>query len=283
MKGKSLLIGKFVVIGIVTVLVLLPTVWLVVTSFKYPIEAARMPPTFLPHRPTLRAYVALFTGKDPRGYILTPIMTNFANSIIVGLSTTLVSLVLGIGAAYSISRKKVIGGMVIFSAILFMRTIPRIAIAIPLFMWLRKMNLINTLSGISMVHITIVFPIIMFIMYNFFKNVPIELEDAALVDGCSSIGAFVRIILPLSTPAIAVSIILSFIFSFNEFLYALILLSTNAKMTLPIALAFFVTGRGIDWDLLSAAATLALVPMVILFLFIQKYIISGLMTGALKK
>ncbi len=183
---------------------------------------------------------------------------------------------------YSLARKRIKIMTWAFLAILVMRTIPRISIAIPLYLVIQQLGLLDTLQGIILAHITVVLPLATFLMYSFLQDLPTELEEAALVDGASRVTAFVRVIVPLAAPGIAVTAILGFILSYNEFLYPLILVSTQKSMTLPVALSGFILEYGIKWNLLTAAGILAVLPAVVFAFIVQRHIVRGLSMGALK-
>ena len=279
-RGKGLLIGLGIALALV--FTLWPPVWLFITSLKHTIEIFHWPPTFIPQNPTLGNYGIILTGRDPESNVSYPVLPAFVHSCIVALATATISTVVATCAAYSLARKRMRLMAGLFVAILVMRTIPRISIAIPLYLVIQQLGMLDTLQGLILTHITVVLPLATFLMYSFFQDLPDELEEAALVDGASRLRAFVRIVVPLVAPGIAVTAIIAFILSYNEFLYSLIVVSTQQSMTLPVALSGFILEYGIRWDLLSAAGFLAVIPIIVFSFFVQRHIVRGLSLGAVK-
>ena len=183
---------------------------------------------------------------------------------------------------YSLARRRIRIMAWAVLAILVMRTIPRISIAVPLYLTISDLGLLDSLPGIVLTHITVVLPLSTFLMYSFLQDVPRELEDAAAIDGASRFATFWRVIVPLATPGIAVTAILGFIISYNEFLYSLIITSTDKSQTLPVALSEFILAYGIKWNFLSAAGILAVLPAILFAFVAQRHIVRGLSLGAVK-
>lgn len=272
----------YLLLACIAIVALFPFVWLLLTSFKIPVEILSKTPTFLPKNFTLENYGFFFTGYDPRRGLRIPIQREFINSIIIALCASGISVLAGTCAGYAVARRRKKWMMVVFMVILAMRTIPRVSIAIPLYLFIQRLGLLNTLAGVTLAHITIVLPLSMFMMYSFLSDIPITLEEATTVDGANRFQAFWYIILPLAAPGLAVTMILAFIFSYNDFLYALILVSTQEAMTLPLGLSQFILQYGIAWELMSAIGTMATVPVIVLTFFVQKHIVQGLTMGAVK-
>ena len=200
------------------------------------------------------------------------------NSLVVASLATGFGLVLGLPAAYSIARYKQNG---LALAILVARLTPYITYLVPWYLAFRALGLIDTYIALTLTHLIVGMPLIIWIMISFFEEVPIELEEAAYVDGSSKLGAFFRIILPLSAPGIVAASILSFIFSWNQFLFSLVLSGPNTK-TVPVAVFNFISYGQIDFGGLGAAAVLITLPVILLTLVIQRYIVTGLTMGAVK-
>jgi multiple sugar transport system permease protein len=269
--------------GIICVLVftLSPPVWLFITSLKHPVEIFSDIPTFIPSNPTVSNYIDVIRGYSPSRGIRFPMSQLFSNSVFVALLSSFISVFVATFAAYSIARSRSKIMFLLFMIIMIMRTIPRISVAIPLYEFFQKLGLLDSIIGLSLTHITVSLPLATFLMYSFFQDLPIELEEAAQVDGTGPVGSFFRITIPLSTPGISVAAIISFIYSYNEFLYSIIMVSTKAR-TLPVGLSVFIQEYGIVWELLSAAGTLAIIPTVVFAFFVQKHIVRGLTMGAIK-
>jgi multiple sugar transport system permease protein len=244
-------------------------VWMVLTSLKTNVQATAYPPVWL-FRPTFQNYVDVFTKN--------PFFSYMVNSTIIAGAAVGIGLVCGLPAAYSMARYRqaALGFLV-----LMVRILPGIAFLVPLFVIYRRLGLINTLSGIVLTHIIIVLPLIIWIMAGFFEDIPRELEEAALIDGCSRVGTFVRIVLPLSRPGIVAATILSFIASWNNFIFVLIL-GGKDTITLPMAVYSFVSFEDVNWGGLTAAATIITVPILVLSLIVQRYLAGGLTMGAVK-
>jgi len=244
-------------------------VWMVLSSFKNNVQVTAYPPLWI-FTPTLRNYVDVFTKN--------PFFSYMVNSTVIALAAVGIGLLCGLPAAYSMARHRqaVLGFLV-----LTVRILPGIAFLVPLFVIYRRLGLINTHVGIVFTHIIIVLPMIIWIMAGFFEDIPRDLEDAAMIDGCSRVGTFVRIVLPLSLPGVVAATILSFIASWNNFIFVLIL-GGKDTVTLPMAVYSFVSFEDVNWGGLTAAATVITVPILVLSLVVQRYLAGGLTMGAVK-
>lgn len=267
---------------ILAMITLFPFLWLLITSFKHPIEIFTATPTFLPNDFTLDNYKFFFTGFDERRGIRVPIQSAFLNSIVIALGASLISIFVGTCAAYAIARRRLRWMLGVLVVIIGIRTIPRISIVIPLYLFIQKLGLLDTMFGVMISHITFTLPIATFMMYSFFNDIPVSLEEAATVDGATRLQSLIKIIVPLVTPGLAVAMILCFVFSYNDFLYALVLVSTPNSMTLPVALSQFILQFGIAWELMASIGTLATIPVIIFSFIVQKHIVKGLTLGAEK-
>jgi multiple sugar transport system permease protein len=243
--------------------------WMILSSLKTNVQATAYPPLWL-FRPTLQNYVDVFTKN--------PFFSYMVNSTIIAAAAVGIGLACGLPAAYSMARHRqaALGFLV-----LMVRILPGIAFLVPLFVIYRRLGLINTLGGIVLTHIIVVLPLVIWIMAGFFEDIPRELEEAALIDGCSRVGTFVRIVLPLSKPGIVAATILSFIASWNNFIFVLIL-GGKDTVTLPMAVYSFVSFEDVNWGGLTAAATIITVPILVLSLIVQRYLAGGLTMGAVK-
>lgn len=248
---------------------LFPLVWMILSSLKTNVQATAFPPLWV-FLPTLRNYVDVFAKNPFFSYML--------NSTIVAVLAVGVGLLCGLPAAYTMARYRQSSLGFLF---LMVRILPGIAFLVPLFVIYRRLGLINTLGGIALAHITVVLPLVIWVMAGFFEDIPRELEEAAQIDGCSRIGTFVRIILPLSKPGIVAATILSFIASWNNFIFVLIL-GGKDTITLPMAVYSFVSFEDVNWGGLTAAATVITVPILVLSIIVQRYLAGGLTMGAVK-
>jgi multiple sugar transport system permease protein len=248
---------------------LFPLVWMILSSFKTNVEVTAYPPLWL-FRPTLQNYADVFANNPFFSYVV--------NSTIVAVMAVGIGLLCGLPAAYTMARYRQASLGFLF---LMVRILPGIAFLVPLFVIYRRLGLIDTIGGIVLAHITIVLPLVIWIMAGFFEDIPRELEEAAMIDGCSRVGTFVRIVLPLSKPGIVAATILSFIASWNNFIFVLILGGDNT-VTLPMAVYSFVSFEDVNWGGLTAAATVITVPILVLSLVVQRYLAGGLTMGAVK-
>ncbi len=262
-------IGIFVLIALVLVIMLFPFYWMILTSLRNQVDNTSPVPVWF-FEPTLANY---------RNVIAENNFLRFTwNSFVIAALSTGIGLVLGLPAAYSIARYKQNG---LALAILVARLTPYITYLVPWYIAFRALGLIDTYLALTMTHLIVGMPLIIWIMISFFEEVPIELEQAAYVDGASKLGTFLRIVLPLSMPGVVAASILAFIFSWNQFLFSLVLSGPNTK-PVPVAVFNFISYGSIDFGGLGAAAVLITLPVIVLTLLIQRYIVSGLTMGAVK-
>lgn len=206
----------------------------------------------------------------------------FKNSVIVTVGSTAMAIVVCTFGAYSIGRLEFRGRKLVASFLLLTQMFPLILVAVPLFLIFRNIGLFNSLLGLTIAYVAFVLPFSIWMLRGFYENLPESLEEAAMIDGSTRIGAVVRVIVPLSTPAIATTAIFAWIFAWNEFLMALILINDSAKTTLPPGLGSWVGQYTLQWDLMMAGALGATLPLFFILFFLQKYIINGLAEGAVK-
>ncbi len=263
----------YAAIMVVLLFLLFPIYWMFMLSLKMPREAFSLPPKWI-FRPTLENYAKTF--------LYGPFSQYFFNSLVVAAFNTTLSLIIGTLAAYSFARFNFKGKIVGMLGILAARVIPPIALAIPIYMMFNDYGLIDTRISLVIVYFTFNLPFVVWIMYGFFQEIPEALEESAMIDGCSRIGALRRITLPLVAPGLAAAATMCIIFSWNEFLYAMILTGTSAK-TMPVAITGFVTNRGIYWSKVAACASVIILPVLIFALATQKFLIRGLTLGAVKE
>jgi multiple sugar transport system permease protein len=259
-----------VVALVVVVLALIgPLVWMLLASFKTTVDIYDAGKAIF-FSPTLEHYTKVLKQANYVQYIL--------NSFWVAFVSTGVSLVLGVPAAYSMSRFSMRRSSLV---VLMARVIPGVSLLVPWYYVFSNIHLVGGYTVLILSHMFVALPLVVYIMMGYFDSLPLELEEAALVDGLTHIGAFRRITLPLSVPGVATAGILAFIFSWNNFMFALVLSGAQTK-TLPVAIFNFVGYASIDWGGLMAAATVVTLPIIVIALFTQKYIVSGLTAGATK-
>ncbi len=273
---RSLVI-KCILLSLLVILILwavLPLFWMISTAFKTTEETYTVPLIWIPRNPTIKNF--LYVVKRA------PFLTYFRNSVVVAVSTTVIAIILASLAGYSFSRFKFLGGHSLLLIFLITQMFPGALLIIPLFQIIKALRLLNTLYALVLSYITFSLPLCTWLMKGFFDQIPQELEEAAMIDGCSRVSAMVRVIFPLALPGIMAASIFSFIGAWDEFIFALIFTSTDKVRTLPIGLQRFITAYEIYWNHLGAASVLTTIPVVILFLFMQKHMVKGLTAGSVK-
>jgi multiple sugar transport system permease protein len=261
-------------VGGIVIFCLFPFYWLVNTSLKTGPDLSSA--SLFPPNPTLENYKSIFQNGD--------FTKALRNSAIVALTTTVLALAVGSFCAYAIARLHFRGKAFLLGLILSITTFPGIAIAAPLFKLWTDINIYNTLIGLIIPYLTFALPLAIYIMVSFFREIPRDLEEAALVDGATHFQAFRKVVLPLAAPGLATAGILTFIFAWNEFLWAITLTSSPAARTVPAAIAFFTGSTQFEVPLgtISAASVTISIPLILLVLFFQKRIVAGLTAGAVK-
>ena len=252
---------------------LAPFVWQTVTSVKPAADLTRLPP-LLPAEPTLAHYRAVFTG--------TPFLRVIANSAFVATCATLLSLAIGSLAAFGLAKLRVRCKGVILLFVLSASMFPPIATVSPLYLIIRALGLRDTVWALIMVYTTFTLPLTIWVMTSFFRSVPDEIYRASLVDGCTPVQSFFRVMAPLAAPGLVTTAILVFIFSWNEFLFALTFTATDASRTVPVAIALFPGLHEVPWGDIAAASVVVTLPLVVLVFLFQRRIVEGLTAGAVK-
>lgn len=243
--------------------------WMIEGAFKTQLQNTAIPPIFI-FEPTFKNFETVFQQN--------PMWQFLRNSVYVAVGSTLLGLIFGLPAAYSIAKYK---QQKLALAILIGRIIPAISLLVPWFIMFSSFKLVGTYTALILSHLLITLPMTTWLMIGFFEDIPEELSDAALIDGCSRFSAFIRIALPLTKPGIAASAILSFIFSWNNFLFSLVLAGQDTR-PLPVAVFSFISYTLVDWGGLMAAATVVTLPVLIMILFVQKHMVRGLTLGSVK-
>jgi len=265
-------VARGLIIGAFLVWTLGPVALIVLTSFKNPIDIFTNVPRIL-FQPTLKNYINAVLQADFLNY--------FLNSVIVALCTTVLSLLFGTAAAYSLARLRIPGARFIALGILICRMVPSIALVLPIYGLMQSLSLLNTYAAVIIAHTTFSLPFVIWMMQSFFADALVELEEAAQIDGCSRWRVFLRISLPLAAPALAATAVLCILFSWNEFLFSVVLTNVDTR-TLPVTIFSFIGAESVDWGGSSAAATVIMLPMIVLGLLVQKYLARGLTLGAIK-
>ncbi|WP_010270542.1 carbohydrate ABC transporter permease [Paenibacillus senegalensis] len=271
MKRKKQI--KSLILGVLTFVVVIgfafPFLWMLLASFKTQAQIMSTDHFFL-FKPTGQNYANVFSEYDFLKFIL--------NSFIVAAGSTIGSLLLGLPAAYAIARFRLQGlGLVILIA----RIIPGITFLIPWFILFSQLGMVDTYSSLILSHMLVGLPFIIWVMISFFEGLPTEIEQSGLIDGCTPTQVFLKIVLPISGPGIITSSLLSFIFSWNNFMFSIILAGDKTR-TLPVAVFNFMSYSEINWGALMAAACIITLPVLIIALVAQRFIVSGLAAGAVK-
>lgn len=276
-SGRGRYLVGAVCLALVTVMVL-PLAMSILASVKSTSEAAALPPVYLPSAITLDSYQRLWTYQAG-------LLTYAGNSLITALLTIAFTLVLTVPAGYSLARFKVPGKELLFVLMLLALIVPYQALLTPMFLMFVQLKLTNTLVGLAILHTAIQVPFSLYIMRNSFEAVPRELEEAAVMDGGNTFQILTRIFLPSVVPAVITTALFAFITSWNELLGSLVMMSKESSFTLPVILAAARTQTslgGTDWGMLQAGVTISIIPCVGIYLLLQKYYVSGLLSGAVK-
>jgi len=264
---------------LLSIFAVLPMVWMVLTSIKTQFAALQYPPEWWPKNPTLDQYTTLLNptsdvGREFLGYLW--------NSIWVCTVTTILGVVVAVPAAYAFSRFRFPGRAWMFYAVLLRNMFPAVVFLMPLFILMRYLHLVNTGWSLVLTYLTFGLPLSIWLLKGFYDNIPPQLEQAARIDGATRFKAFILIVMPLSSPGIIATAIYSFIISWNEYVYAVTFLNDQDKLTLPVGLQRFFTEYTTNWPGLMAASFIMSVPVVVMFLILQKYFVRALTEGAVK-
>jgi ABC-type glycerol-3-phosphate transport system permease component len=282
----------YVMLLAITFLVCFPLIWALSTSLKAPKEVMATPPRLLPSEATAANYRNLITGKEQyfradQSYVPTTAAPQhftawFTNSVIVSASSTLISIVISTLAAYSVTRFRYWGRRIIpyFSLLGYM--IPSIILVFPMFLVMAQLSLTNSLWSLTFGYVSITLPFCMWLLWAFFRGIPIELEEAAMIDGASRLRVFADIVLPSALPGIIAAAIFSLIVSWNDFLFARVFINSIENLPLTVGVMHFFEGTHVDWGLMMASAVLMTVPMALLFMLMQRHLVAGFGAGAVK-
>ena len=266
-------VTTYTLLVIFVIMVAVPLFWMVATALKTN-KALYEDFSYLPTRPTLEHFVRVIQRED--------LLRNIWNSFAVASTTTAVTVVVSALAAFSIVRYRYRGREWIGRFILFKYLLPTAMLFVPLYAIVVALGLGNTLKSLMLTYLSITVPFCTWMLMGYFRSIPPELEEHAMVDGCTRIGALFRILLPLSAPGLVASAVFSFTLSWNEFLLALVFTSDHTTMTVPIKLSMMVVGDQYIWGQLMAGAILASVPITILYFIGQRFVVQGLAAGAVK-
>lgn len=280
---KTYLVAIHLAAVLMAVVVLAPFAWLLISSISPPRELLAANPHWWPEDPTLARYRAIFASSDGSG---TDVAANFRqamiNSFVVAALTTAISLVVGVLGGYAFARLRFRMRRTTLFGFLAVYMLPPIALVIPLYLGLAALGLLDTKTGLVVTYCSIVTPFCLWTMSNYYLSLPPDLEEAARVDGCTRVGALIRVILPLSRPGVLTTGMFGFLLAWDEFLFSLLFTSTTNAKTIPVAIAEFTGKYSSDFGLIAAGGVLATLPPLVLALVFQRYIAGGLTSGAVK-
>ena len=235
-RGDFWLVARIVFLVLLGVFTLLPMVWMLLTSVKTQFGALQYPPEWIPRNVTFEEYAALLSPSNEVGR---EFLTYMGNSLIVSLASTILGVLVAVPAAYAFSRFRFPGRNMLFYGVLLRNMFPAVVFLMPLFIMMRWLHLVNTLTSLVLTYLTFGLPLSIWLLKGFFDNIPPQLEQAARIDGASRFQAFIRVVMPLSSPGIIATAIYSFILAWNEYVYALTFLNDKSKLTLPVGLQRF--------------------------------------------
>ncbi len=256
------------------ILTTLPLLFMIATALKANVYIMETPPQFFPQHPTMQNFIDAWS--------LNNFGLFFGNSLIVAITTTVVSVLLSAMMAYAFARFAFPGRNLLFYSLLLTLMIPGLMLVIPQFLLAKNLDLLDSRQGLVFVYIATSLALNTYILRAFFEQLPRELEEAAEVDGGGHIVIFTRIVVPLSTPALATVAIFTFLYAWDEFPWAVTAINSDANKTLPMAIALFQTAHQTQWGLVFAASLIAIIPVIVVFIVFQRYFVRGLTTGAIK-
>ena len=267
-------LGSYGVLLALLVLVVFPFYWMTITSFKGEEQMRSLVSMFWPSPLVLDNYRQLLRKTD--------FLAWFGNSVIVAVSSTLLAAAIGTIGAYALARLSFLGRAFMSSAVLITYLVPPSILFIPLYAQMRNLGLADSLAGLIAAYPSFTVPFVTWLLMGYFESIPIELEEAAMIDGATRFGAFRRIILPLAAPGVLAASLYAFTQAWNEFLYALVFISDVKQRTLPVGLSTFITGDVYGWGYLMAGAVLTTLPVIAVYTYLQRYMVEGLTAGSVK-
>lgn len=263
-----------VVMPVLAVIMLFPILWMFAVSIKPEAETYSTPLTWIPQNPTLQNYWTMWSALDFQTY--------FLNTFIIAGSTTLFAVLLAAPAAYGFARYPFRGHGPLATFLLSTQMFPRVILIVPYFVIMRHLGLVNTYPALITIYIAFALPFCVWMLRGYFRSIPVEIDEAALIDGCGPLGAFFRVVLPLCLPGLVATAIFSFLVGWNEFLFALILTTTQDMYVITVGLASLIGEYKTHWNELMAAAIVGSLPAMILYAFLERYLVRGLTAGATK-
>ena len=261
-------------------LLVVPGAWVVLTAFRPNIEVLARPAVWIPQHPTLDNFARLFGFSTEQQGL--PVGRYFINSLVISLTSTAVAIVIGMAGGYAFARYRFPGKGAMFLAFMLSRTVPGVALSLPLFIIWSRIGLIDTYFGLILVYLAVNIPFTIWLTDGFFRQIPVDLAEAAQIDGCTRWQAFWKVEFPLSRSGLASAAIFAFLTSWNEYALASQLTRTTASKTMPVGLMDFTAQFTVDWTGMSAMAVLIIIPALVLTFIVQKHLIAGLTFGGVK-
>jgi len=280
MNSRRRTFGSYFLMILLALYILAPIIWIVMMSFKNKADVISVPPKFI-FEPTLDNYRALFGGGGEGQLAGSTFLSYFKNSLIIALGAVSLSVLIGLPAAYALARFRFRFKEGLAFTYLSFRFVPEITIILPLYVIYQRLGLYNTYFGLILVYQLITLPLIVWMMRSYFEEIPVAIEQAAMTDGYSWLGAFTKLVLPLAAPGVAASVVLAFIFSWNNFVFGL-MLGGQSTQPVTVGLMSFMAYNEVLWGQMAAATVITIVPEIILALLVQPYMIRGLTFGAVK-
>jgi multiple sugar transport system permease protein len=270
----------YFLVALLMAFTLLPFVWMISTSIKPASEVYSYPPRLVPSQPTMKGYAAVLapTESGELDFFLW-----VKNSFLVSALTTLFAMFVAVLGGYALSRFSFFGKMSLGYVILISQVLPGSVIIIPLYILMGKLNLLNTLLGLALAYVAFTVPFCTWMIKGFFDSIPKSIDESALVEGCTTFQAFRKVVLPLTIPGIVATSVFSFVSGWNEYLFASVFMKSYGKWTLSVGLASFQGQYSTNWANIMAGSVLIALPIVLLFLFLQKFLVSGMTAGAVKQ
>jgi multiple sugar transport system permease protein len=280
------MIGLMLGGAVVTVYILAPFCWLLLSSFMHEQDALAVPPHWIPKDPTLSNYLSFFNPSETRAVVgsraIEQTLPGMLNSFIAAVGTAVVNLVLGTLAGYSLARFKFRGRGALLGIYLGSRMLPGIALIVPLYLTIKAFGLLDHLTALIATYVTFTLPFTIWLLKNYFQAIPRSLEEAALIDGCTWPQMVIKVLLPTALPGLIAASMFAFMTAWNDYLFAVILTSTTASKTMPVVVAGFATDVTTERTLMATSGVLAIIPPLVLAFLFQRLIVQGLTSGAVK-
>ncbi|MDX8446926.1 carbohydrate ABC transporter permease [Mesorhizobium captivum] len=279
LKRRAATVAHRVGLFLAMLFICLPGIWIVLSSLRPTVEILAKPPVWIPQQVSLDAYVTMFSGVGKGGI---PVLDYFRNSLIISVTSTVIAIAIGMAGGYAFARYRFRGKSAMFLGLMLTRTVPGIALSLPLFFVYARLDIIDTHFGLILAYVALNVPFTIWLIDGFFRQVPKDLAEAAQIDGCTRWQAFWQVEFPLAGPGIASAGIFAFLTSWNEFALASQLTRSINSKTLPVGLLDYTAEFTIDWRGMCALAVVMIIPALILTFIVQKHLVGGLTSGAVK-